>query len=94
MPFLDLEGLQILWSNITSKLADKVDTVEGKQLSTNDYTNEEKSKLSSLENAVAITSERITEIISIAPVMTLSVEETGDAIVNAGWPDDDGNLQI
>ena len=48
MPFLDLEGLQILWSNILSKLSNKVDTVEGKQLSTNDYTNEEKSKLASL----------------------------------------------
>ena len=35
MPFLDLEGLQILWSNILSKLSDKVDHVEGKQLSTN-----------------------------------------------------------
>ena len=94
MPFLDLEGLQILWSNITSKLADKVDTVEGKQLSTNDYTNEEKSKLSSLENAVAITSERITEIIGIAPVMTLIVNEEGDASINAGWPDENGNIQI
>ena len=48
MPFLDLEGLQILWSNILSKLSNKVDHVEGKQLSTNDFTNEEKTKLASL----------------------------------------------
>ena len=48
MPFLDLEGLQILWSNILSKLSNKVDHVEGKQLSTNDFTNEEKSKLKEL----------------------------------------------
>ena len=32
MPFLDLEGLQILWSNILSKLSDKVDKIPGKSL--------------------------------------------------------------
>lgn len=94
MPFLDLEGLQILWSNILSKLSNKVDYVEGKQLSTNDYTTNEKNKLASLENAEAITSERITEICGVVPVMTFSVNETGDAIINAGYPDNDGNLQI
>lgn len=94
MPFLDLEGLQILWSNILSKLSNKVDHVEGKQLSTNDYTTTEKNKLASLENAEAITSERITEIIGIDPVMTLVVNENGDALINASFPDDEGNLTI
>lgn len=94
MPFLDLEGLQILWSNILSKLSNKVDHVEGKQLSTNDFTNEEKSKLSSLENAVAITSERITEICGIAPAVSFMINETGDATIDIGYPDENGNIQI
>lgn len=43
---------------------------------------------------VAITSERITEICGIAPMLTFSVNENGDALMNAGWPDDNGNIQI
>lgn len=35
---------------LNSSITNKVDKVEGKQLSTNDYTNEEKTKLSNLEN--------------------------------------------
>lgn len=35
--------------NLTESLADKVDVVEGKQLSTNDYTNAEKNKLAEIE---------------------------------------------
>ena len=43
---------------------------------------------------VAITPERITEICGIAPVMAFAVNDEGDALVNAGWPDDNGNIQI
>lgn len=42
----------------------------------------------------AITPERIDEICGIEPVMTLVVDEDGDAIINAGFPDDEGNLTI
>ena len=48
MAFLDNEGLRHLWGHITSKLSNKVDKVEGKGLSTNDYTTEEKEKLATL----------------------------------------------
>lgn len=37
-------------SEVDSKLDEKVDKIEGKSLSTNDYTTEEKTKLASLEN--------------------------------------------
>lgn len=47
--FLDDAGLVALWGKITGKLATKVDKVEGKQLSTEDYTTAEKTKLSGIE---------------------------------------------
>ena len=47
--FLDDTGLVQLWGKITGKLATKVDVVAGKQLSTEDYTTEEKTKLSGIE---------------------------------------------
>ena len=47
---LDKTGVERLWYHIISRLSDKVDVVEGKGLSTNDYTDEEKRKLSGIEN--------------------------------------------
>ena len=48
MAFLDRTGVERLWAHIISKLGEKVDAVEGKGLSTNDYTNEEKEKLAEI----------------------------------------------
>lgn len=48
MAFLDKTGVERLWAHIISKLGEKVDMVEGKGLSTNDYTDEEKEKLANL----------------------------------------------
>lgn len=48
--FLDMDGLAYFWSQIKSKLSGKVDKINGKQLSTNDYTTEEKTKLDGLSN--------------------------------------------
>ena len=49
---LDENGLAHLWQRIkllvTNKVSNKVDKVDGKGLSTNDYTNEEKTKLSGI----------------------------------------------
>lgn len=45
--YLDQNGLEHLWNQIDTR---KVDVEEGKGLSTNDYTNEDKSKLASLSN--------------------------------------------
>ena len=56
-----------------------------KKLATEDYVN---------EFLVAITAERITEICGIEPVMAFAVNNDGDALVNAGWPDGNGNIQI
>lgn len=54
-PISFIEGLQEALNN-------KVDKVQGKELSSNDYTNEEKTKLSNLENYVKPASEPISYI--------------------------------
>lgn len=50
MKYLDENGLLYLIQKIKSWLNGKVDKVDGKGLSTNDYTTEEKTKLQGLEN--------------------------------------------
>lgn len=55
--FLDADGLLYLWQKIKAKfatitdLSGKVDKVDGKGLSTNDYTTAEKSKLAAFGDA-------------------------------------------
>lgn len=48
MKFLDYDGLLYFWQQVKSKLSSKVDKVDGKQLSTNDYTTAEKNKLAGI----------------------------------------------
>lgn len=48
MKYLDQNGLLYLWQKLKTLFAGKVDKVEGKGLSTNDYTTEEKNKLSGI----------------------------------------------
>ena len=48
--FLDKDGLLYLWSKIKTMLGGKVDKVEGKGLSSNDFTTAEKNKLAELKN--------------------------------------------
>ena len=50
MAYLDYDGLLYFWQKLKAKLAGKVDKVDGKQLSTNDYTTAEKNKLAGLSN--------------------------------------------
>lgn len=50
MAFLDNDGLLYLWQKLKPMFAGKVDKAEGKQLSTNDYTTAEKTKLAGLNN--------------------------------------------
>lgn len=48
MKYLDYDGLLYFWGKIKDKLNNKVDKVEGKDLSTNDYTTAEKEKLAGI----------------------------------------------
>lgn len=52
MAFLDLNGLERLWNKILLKLEGKVDKVDGKNLSTNDFTNDYKSKVDTFANSL------------------------------------------
>ena len=49
MAFLNYDGLLYFWQKIKALLAGKVDKVDGKGLSTNDYTTAEKTKLAGLQ---------------------------------------------
>ena len=46
--YLDKTGLALVWEKVKNALLGKVDKVDGKGLSTNDYTSEEKTKLSGI----------------------------------------------
>lgn len=46
--YLDNNGLLYVWAKIKNQLNGKVDLAEGKGLSSNDYTNEDKAKLAGL----------------------------------------------
>lgn len=52
MAFLNYDGLLYFWQKIKALLAGKVDKVDGKGLSTNDYTTAEKTKLAGLMNYI------------------------------------------
>lgn len=52
--YLDKSGLTLLISKIKTALGGKVDAVSGKGLSTNDYTNAEKSKLNDIASGAQV----------------------------------------
>lgn len=52
--YLGSNTLSILWNKIKQLVENKVDKVEGKQLSTNDFTEDYKKKLDNLDNTVQI----------------------------------------
>lgn len=49
MPWLNEDGLKRLWAHIVALIDHKVEKVEGKDLSSNDYTDTEKNKLATIE---------------------------------------------
>lgn len=52
--YLDNTGLALVWAKIKELIATKVDKVEGKGLSTNDYTSSEKTKLSGIATGAQV----------------------------------------
>ena len=52
--YLDKTGLALVWEKIKNALAGKVDKVDGKGLSTNDYTSNEKTKLSGIASGAQV----------------------------------------
>lgn len=90
--FLDLAGLTAYNEKVKAELAKKVNTESGKQLSTNDFTNEEKSKLETLQNYVLPTASeetlggvKIEGVSATAPIKgkrAVKVDQTGIAYVD------------
>ena len=78
--YVDGNGLLYVWQKIKALLTGKVDKVDGKGLSTNDYTTEEKNKLAGLNNYTlpAATSTTLGGIKAGA-----GVEVTADGTLNA-----------
>jgi len=52
--YLDKTGLALVWEKIKNALTGKVDKVDGKGLSTNDYTSDEKTKLAGIETGAQV----------------------------------------
>ena len=65
MTFLSKTGLERLWAHIISKLNTKVDKIEGKKLSTEDYTTAEKEKLASMQGVHIGTEEPLDENVAV-----------------------------
>ena len=70
---LDKTGLTRFWQHIVARLGTKVDKVEGKGLSTNDFTTEEKNKLAAIENEATKTIVDSTLSLSSSTAKLLSV---------------------
>jgi TolA-binding protein len=62
MANLNEVGLARFWKHILTKLSKKVDIEEGKGLSSNDYSNEEKNKVSELQKDISRISVELEEV--------------------------------
>ena len=89
--YLDLDGLRYYNNKVDLKLADKVDKVNGKGLSANDYTSNEKTKLAGVEAGAQV---NVIEAISVngdaqtptAKVVNISVPTNNNQLINgAGY---------
>lgn len=52
--YLDQTGLALVWAKIKELVSTKVDKVEGKGLSSNDYTSDEKTKLAGIASGAQV----------------------------------------
>ena len=71
MASLDKTGLTRLWEHIITRLSKKVDKVDGKTLTTNDFTDEDKEKLETRAPLIEVTSTNSVE--SALPGSPISV---------------------
>lgn len=96
--YLDKTGLALVWSKIKQLVSTKVDKVDGKGLSTNDYTSAEKTKLSGIATGAQVnvlegiqkngTTVSVTNKIANITVPTKTSDITNDSgfITNASVP--------
>lgn len=70
MNYIDENGLLYVWQKIKALLSGKVDTEDGKSLSTNDYTDDEKSKLAGIEEGAEVNVIDTVKVNSVAQTIT------------------------
>ena len=75
--FLDKTGLKYLWYKITKALSNKVDKIDGKGLSTNDFTDEYRSKIGSALQSYTETDPTVPTWAKAATKPTYTAEEVG-----------------
>lgn len=81
MAFLNKTGLERLWAHVISQLGHKVEKVDGKGLSTNDFTNEEKEKLANLSTEGLASEEYVDNAVSVGVAnLVNSAPETLDTL--------------
>ena len=87
MAFLDESGLQRFWENIVSKFVRKVD---GKDLSTNDFTDEYKANVDyAVEKLANTEDEDAMELLAEMEVITPTTDSDGSVLT-----DENGNIFI
>ena len=81
MPWLNEDGLKRLWAHIVALIDHKVEKVEGKDLSSNDYTDTEKNKLATIEvGADKTIVDEALDSESTHPVQNKVIKEALDAL--------------
>lgn len=86
-----IEEHQEVYTALNQAVGNKVDKVEGKGLSTNDFTDELKAKLEGLQNLTSLSAENVTETENKKFVTTAEKEKiakSGRIIVSATEPTD------
>lgn len=79
---VDDEVLNYLVSSLVKLIGNKVDKIDGKGLSTNDYTNDDKTKLNGIENGAnnyVLTIEKFNEMLQSGAVV-LGPDQYGDTL--------------
>ena len=84
MAFLNEKGVEHLWLHILAKLNTKVDKVEGKNLSTNDYTEADKNKLDGIIADATKTTFTAGDL-DKGNIGTLKINDTSYNLLNAGF---------
>ena len=77
MAFLDNNGVRRFWAHIVSQLNHKVEKVDGKGLSTNDFTNEDKEKLANLDY---VTDEEVVAMMIEEKILSVVHTEDGKVL--------------
>lgn len=82
MSFLDNTGLARLWEHIVALVSTKVEKVDGKSLSTNDYTTAEKEKLASISDSAEVNQNAFSNI--VVGSTTIAADSKTDTLTLTG----------